>query len=219
MDNIIEETNRKLEEIVSDLNANKDKYQVRYNEISQEINEKLDKVKQYKEEYYSSKKKIDNLNSDIEEFKEEYQNLVNKFKDDELSNILVGANKEISAKINDRKLKIQRDTDEMNKLVSEAEKIKEELVKLNAQKKALEILLNRSMDIAKYYEKLLNNVVSYSEEHPTDLCSYFKLENKKEEKQDKKETKEEKKTDKKKSNKISSENFDFDSITNNIVNF
>ena len=99
----------------------------------------------------------------------------------------------------------------MNKLVSEAESIKDELVKLNAQKKALEILLNRSMDIAKYYEKLLNNIIDYSEQNPKDLCSYFKKNNDIK-KDNKEEVKEDKKKDNKKNKKITTEDFDFDSI-------
>ena len=214
MDNAIKETNKKLEEIISVINENKEKYQEKYNEINKIINNKLEMVKDYKDKYYEAKEKIDNLNADIEEFKEEYKKLVDKFKDDELSNILIGANKEISAKINERKLTIQKDTDEMNKLVSEAENIKKELIKLNAEKKALEILLNKSMDISKFYESTLGDIIAYSNENPDNLCGYFK--------QDKTKASQKhhnvKKNNKRISDKVPSEAFDLDSIiTNDIV--
>ena len=161
-----------------------------------------------------AKEKIDNLNTDIEEFKEEYKKLVNKFKDDELSNILIGANKEISAKINERKLTIQKDTDEMNKLVSEAESIKQELITLNAEKKALEILLNKSMDIAKFYESTLMEIVNYSNENPEDLCKYFSQEKMKNSQKNNNHNKKNKKN----RQAVTSEAFDLDSIiTNDIV--
>jgi chromosome segregation ATPase len=170
-------------------------------------------VKDYKEAYYEAKEKIDNLNADIEEFKEEYKKLVDKFKDDELSNILVGANKEISAKINERKLTIQKDTDAMNKLVSDAEDIKKELIKLNAEKKALEILLNKSMDISKFYESTLSDIIAYSNENPDNLCGYFK--------QDKTKASQKhtnvKKNNKRISDKVTSEAFDLDSIISNDI--
>ena len=73
MDNAIKETNKKLEEIISILNENKEKYQTKYNEINKIINNKLEMVKEYKEKYYEAKEKIDNLNADIDEFKEEYK--------------------------------------------------------------------------------------------------------------------------------------------------
>ncbi len=208
MDNAIKETNKKLEEIISVLNENKEKYQSKYNEINKIINNKLEMVKEYKEKYFESKEKIDNLNADIEEFKNEYKKLVDKFKDDELSNILIGANKEISAKINERKLTIQKDTDEMNKLVSEAEAIKKELIKLNAEKKALEILLNKSMDISKFYESTLSDIIAYSNENPSDLCSYFKLDRTKASQKHNNS----KKHNKRVSDKVTSEAFDLDSI-------
>ena len=213
MDNAIKETNKKLEEIISVLNENKEKYQEKYNETNKIINNKLEMVKEYKEKYYEAKEKIDNLNADIEEFKNEYKKLVDKFKDDELSNILVGANKEISAKINERKLTIQKDTDAMNKLVSDAEDIKKELIKLNAEKKALEILLNKSMDISKFYESTLSDIIAYSNENPDNLCGYFK--------QDKTKVSQKhtnvKKNNKRISDKVTSEAFDLDSIISNDI--
>ena len=213
MDNAIKETNKKLEEIISILNENKEKYQTKYNEINKIINNKLEMVKEYKEKYYEAKEKIDNLNADIDEFKEEYKKLVDKFKDDELSNILIGANKEISAKINERKLTIQKDTDQMNKLVSEAEDIKKELIKLNAEKKALEILLNKSMDISKFYEGTLSDIIAYSNENPENLCNYFK--------QDKTKVSQKhnnaKKNNKRVNDKVTSEAFDLDSIISNDI--
>ena len=213
MDNAIKETNKKLEEIISVLNENKEKYQEKYNEINKIINNKLEMVKDYKEAYYEAKEKIDNLNADIEEFKNEYKKLVDKFKDDELSNILIGANKEISAKINERKLTIQKDTDAMNKLVSDAEDIKKELIKLNAEKKALEILLNKSMDISKFYESTLSDIIAYSNENPDNLCGYFK--------QDKTKVSQKhtnvKKNNKRISDKVTSEAFDLDSIISNDI--
>jgi hypothetical protein len=51
MDNAIKETNKKLEEIVKILNENKEKYQTKYNEINKVINQKLEQVKNYKEDY------------------------------------------------------------------------------------------------------------------------------------------------------------------------
>ena len=213
MDNAIKETNKKLEEIISILNENKEKYQTKYNEINKIINNKLEMVKEYKEKYYEAKEKIDNLNADIDEFKEEYKKLVDKFKDDELSNILIGANKEISAKINERKLTIQKDTDQMNKLVSEAEDIKKELIKLNAEKKALEILLNKSMDISKFYEGTLSDIIAYSNDNPENLCDYFK--------QDKTKVSQKhnnaKKNNKRLNDKVTSEAFDLDSIISNDI--
>ena len=41
MDNAIKETNKKLEEIVSVLNDNKERYQEKYKEINKKINIKL----------------------------------------------------------------------------------------------------------------------------------------------------------------------------------
>ena len=101
----------------------------------------------------------------------------------------------------------------MNKLVSEAEDIKKELIKLNAEKKALEILLNKSMDISKFYEGTLSDIIAYSNENPENLCDYFK--------QDKTKVSQKhnnaKKNNKRVNDKVTSEAFDLDSIISNDI--
>jgi hypothetical protein len=163
--------------------------------------------------YRETLQELLNFVFDIVEKDDKTHKLDDKFKDDELSNILVGANKEISAKINERKLTIQKDTDAMNKLVSDAEDIKKELIKLNAEKKALEILLNKSMDISKFYESTLSDIIAYSNENPDNLCGYFK--------QDKTKASQKhtnvKKNNKRISDKVTSEAFDLDSIISNDI--
>jgi hypothetical protein len=102
----------------------------------------------------------------------------------------------------------------MNKLVSEAESIKQELITLNAEKKALEILLNKSMDIAKFYESTLMEIVNYSNENPEDLCKYFSQEKMKNSQKNNNHNKKNKKN----RAAVTSEAFDLDSIiTNDIV--
>ena len=60
------------------------------------------------------------MNADIVGFSEDYKKLVERFKDDELANILIAANKEISLKIEERKRKIIKDKASMNELVEKA---------------------------------------------------------------------------------------------------
>ena len=114
MDNLISETNTRLQEIIDNLTTIKTEYENKLRRSSREIDVELDKVNKYKEDFFVAKQKIEKMNSDIEGFEADYQNLVERFKDDELANILIAANKEISAKIDERKRKIARDKLAMN---------------------------------------------------------------------------------------------------------
>lgn len=138
MDNLISETNTRLQEIIDNLTTIKTEYENKLRRSSREIDVELDKVNKYKEDFFVAKQKIEKMNSDIEGFEADYQNLVERFKDDELANILIAANKEISAKIDERKRKIARDKLAMNELIEKAELSKNKLVKITAEKKALE---------------------------------------------------------------------------------
>lgn len=173
MDNLVSETNARLEEIIDNLATIKKEYEKKLKANDKEINAELSKVKKYKKDFFSAKEKVEKMNADIEGFSEDYKNLVERFKDDELANILVAANKEISLKIDERKRKIIKDKSEMNELVEKAEKVKEKLMTLTQEKNALEECFVKISDSEEYYRRSLNEIIDYSNEHKDNLCSYF----------------------------------------------
>ena len=175
MDNLVSETNKRLQKIIDDLKLIKDEYESKLDNTNKEIESEMQKVKTYKENFFASKEKIEKMNSDIAGFEQDYQNLVEKFKDDELANILVAANKEVTLKIEERKRKIVQDKAEMNELVNKAEKVKQRLVKLTAEKKALEVCLNNIIDSFEYYKKELTNIIEYSNNNQSNLCNTEKI--------------------------------------------
>ena len=171
MDNLITETNARLQEIIDNLETIKIEYEKKLESNSKTINQQLNKVKKYKEDFFISKEKIEKMNADIDGFEEDYKNLVERFKDDELANILIAANKEISAKIDERKRKIVKDKASMNELVEKAEEVKKKLVKLTAEKKALELCLAKINDSYEFYSKSLKQIINYSLDNRDHLCS------------------------------------------------
>ena len=173
MDNLISETNTRLQEIIDNLTTIKTEYENKLRRSSREIDVELDKVNKYKEDFFVAKQKIEKMNSDIEGFEADYQNLVERFKDDELANILIAANKEISAKIEKRKRKIARDKLAMNELIEKAELSKNKLVKITAEKKALELCLAKILDAYEFYSRALTQVIEYTQENTSDLSKCF----------------------------------------------
>lgn len=173
MENLIIETNARLQEVIDNLSIIKDEYEKKLEINTKEMDEQLKKVDAYREDFFTSKEKIEKMNSDIEGFEEDYQKLVERFKDDELANILVAANKEISAKIEERKRKIAKDRQAMNELVAKAEEVKKKLVKLTAEKKALELCLNKINDSFEFYSKSLGQIIEYSSDNQDNLCACF----------------------------------------------
>ena len=173
MDNLINETNQRLQEIIDNLTTIKKEYENKLGSSNKEIEVELGKVKKYKEDFFVAKQKIEKMNSDIEGFEADYQNLVDRFKDDELANILIAANKEISAKIDERKRKIAKDKLAMNELIEKAELSKNKLVKITAEKKALELCLAKILDAYEFYSRALTQVIEYTQENTSDLSKCF----------------------------------------------
>ena len=173
MDNLVSETNAKLESVIENLETIKKEYEKKLKANDKEINAELSKVRKYKKDFFLAKEKVEKMNSDIEGFSEDYKKLVERFKDDELANILVAANKEISLKIEERKRKIIKYKASMNELVEKAEKVKEKLVTLTQEKNALESCYVKICDSEEYYRRSLNEIIDYANENKDNLCSYF----------------------------------------------
>lgn len=173
MDNLVSETNTRLNEIIDNLATIKKEYEKKLKANDKEINAELSKVKKYKKDFFEAKEKVEKMNADIVGFSEDYKRLVERFKDDELANILVAANKEISLKIEERKRKIVKDKASMNELVDKAEKVKEKLVVLTQEKNALEECFIKICDAEEYYRRSINEIIDYANDHKENLCSYF----------------------------------------------
>ncbi len=173
MDNLVSETNLRLQEVIDNLATIKKEYEKKLKANDKQINSELAKVKKYKKDFFEAKETVEKMNADIVGFSEDYKKLVERFKDDELANILIAANKEISLKIEERKRKIIKDKASMNELVEKAEKVKESLVVLTQEKNALESCYVKICDAEEYYRRSLNEIIDYSTENKDNLCSYF----------------------------------------------
>lgn len=173
MDNLVSETNLRLQEVIDNLATIKKEYEKKLKANDKQINCELAKVKKYKKDFFEAKETVEKMNADIVGFSEDYKKLVERFKDDELANILIAANKEISLKIEERKRKIIKDKASMNELVEKAEKVKESLVILTQEKNALESCYVKICDAEEYYRRSLNEIIDYSTENKDNLCSYF----------------------------------------------
>jgi hypothetical protein len=162
---LIKETNTKLLDIVENISKLKDEYEFKLAENKNQIDDELAKVEEYKRQFNEAKKTIQKMSDDINGFEEDYRNLVEKFQDDELSNILTGVSKEINAKIKEKKRNIQKDQKEMNSLIDKAQAAKKALVKLTSEKKALELVLKQITDVYKYYDEQFKDIITFSEDH------------------------------------------------------
>ena len=155
MDNLVSETNLRLQEVIDNLATIKKEYEKKLKANDKQINSELAKVKKYKKDFFEAKEKVEKMNADIVGFSEDYKKLVERFKDDELANILIAANKEISLKIEERKRKIIKDKASMN------------------EKNALESCYVKICDAEEYYRRSLNEIIDYSNENKDNLCAYF----------------------------------------------
>jgi len=163
MDSFIVDINDQLKGILEEINDKKVDYSEKLEQITTEIENRLGEVKNYKEDFYNRKQTIEKMQNDIAGFENDYQKMVDNLKDTELANILVSVNKEVSSKIDERKRMINKDIDAMNEIVDKAEEVKNILVQLKAEKKALELCFEKITNIQDVYSKGFDNLIKYSE--------------------------------------------------------
>ena len=187
MNDLLQETNVKLEEIVNGLDTLKGDYVEKITSIDKEIEDELTVVKNYKDEFFAAKEKIEKANSEIETFEREYNSLLDKFREDELGTILLNANKDLEVKINEKKQKIIQDKRDINALIQKAEFAKNKLVKLTAEKKILEVRSTDIQDIFDYYKKAVEDIIEYTKNNEKDII----VTNKRKEEEAKQKAKEE----------------------------
>ena len=187
MNDLLQETNVKLQEIVNGLDTLKGDYVEKITSIDKEIEDELTVVKNYKEEFFAAKEKIEKANNEIETFETEYNSLLEKFKEDELGSILLNTNKELEVKINEKKQKIIQDKRDINALIQKAEFAKNKLVKLTAEKKILEVRSTDIQDIFDYYKKAIDDIVAFTQSNEKDII----VTNKRKEEEAKQKAKEE----------------------------
>ena len=204
MNDLLQETNVKLEGLISELEAIKNDYIEKIKVVDGEIAEELGVVKKYKDEFFDAKEKIEKTNNDIQTFEKEYNSLVEKFKDDEIGAILLGSNHDLEAKIEEKKQKIMQQKRDINGLIQKAEMAKDKLVKLTAEKKILELRQTDVEDIFEYYKKALEEIIEYTKKNEKDIIVTNKRKEEeakqkaKEEEQRKKEEEQRKKEEEKK---------------------
>jgi len=170
---LINDTNAKLNEIIERIKVLKEDYESKLAFNKGEIDKELVKVNQYKDQFYEAKKKIQKVTDEISGFEEDYRNLVEKFQDEDLANILTGVSKEINVKIREKKRSIQKDQKEMNDLIDKAQEAKKALIKLTQEKKALENVYNQVKDVYTYYNDEFERIAKFTTDnienlHPDD---------------------------------------------------
>ncbi len=187
MNDLLQETNVKFEGIIIDLENLKSEYVEKIRIVDEEIAEELNVVKNYKNDFFVAKDKIEKTNNDIQTFEKEYNSLIEKFKDDEIGAILLNSNRDLEAKIEEKKQQIIQQKRDINNLIQKAEMAKDKLVKLTAEKKILELRLTDVEDIYQYYKKAIEDIIDFTKKNEKDII----VTNKRKEEEAKQKAKEE----------------------------
>ena len=169
MKTLIEETNRKLKEIISDLSDKTNEVEDSLKEVQDKIDAKIEEAREYKLEVDKSKSEIKRLEDEISGLEEDLNDLNVRFSNKDLNAILETGNKEINAKIIDRQKLISKQKERINEYTEKARTIKDLLINLKKEKEGKKDKLDNYTECLSFYDKELTKIIEFSNENPDSL--------------------------------------------------
>lgn len=174
MEKMIAVINDNLRSVVNGIKEHKLDMETALSSIADGINQKIKAANNYKNEVINSRVIISSLEDEITSLENDLDELKKKFNSDDFKEILSAGNKEINAKINEKRAAISEQGRLITDLTEKAKILKDELIELREKKESTEDNLQKTKVLERYFELRINEIIDYSEAHAQDLDSYKK---------------------------------------------
>ena len=174
MDKMISVINNNLESVVSGIKEHLIDDENSLNQINQEIQTRMELASQYKNEILDAKNTINDLESNIQSLNVQLADLNARYGND-FKEIAAAASREFNNKIQNDNAIIASMTNKIIEITSQVNTLKKELDEYNNQKSLLESDYNKTVVLANYYENKVNEIISFSINHPDQLENYVSV--------------------------------------------
>lgn len=172
MEKMIKVINDNLKNVLNGIKEHKSDLENTLDNIRNEMAIKVKEANAYKNEVENARSIVYSLENEIADLEKDLEELNAKFGAKDFKEILVAGNKEINAKILEKKSLIKEQGKVIISLTEKARVLKEALVDLRENKLNTEDNLEKTIILEGYYDYRIKEVISYSEEHPEELETY-----------------------------------------------
>lgn len=172
MEKMIKVINDNLKNVLNGIKEHKSDLENTLDNIRNEMAIKVKEANAYKNEVENARAIVYSLENEITDLERDLEELKTKFGTKDFKEILAAGNKEINAKILEKKSLINEQGKVIISLTEKARSLKETLVELRENKLNTEDNLEKTIILEGYYDYRIKEVIIYSEEHPEELETY-----------------------------------------------
>ncbi len=172
MEKMIKVINDNLRNVINGIKEHRIDLEATLGSIKNEMSLRVKEASTYKSDVENARTIISSLENDITDLESDLSELKDKFGSKNFKEILNAGNKEINAKILEKRSLINEQGQIILSLTDKARGLKDILIELREKKIATEENLEKTRILEGYFENRIGETIRYSEEHPDELASY-----------------------------------------------
>lgn len=172
MEKMIKVINDNLRNVINGIKEHRTDLETTLVSIKNEMSLRVKEAGTYKSDVENARTIISSLENEIADLENDLAELNDKFGSKNFKEILNAGNKEINAKIIEKRALINEQGQVILALTDKARSLKDILIELREKKILTEENLEKTRILEGYFENRIGEIVRYSEEHPDELASY-----------------------------------------------
>lgn len=172
MEKMIEVINDNLRNVISGIKEHRTDLEGTLDGIKSDMSLKVKEANAYKSDVETARAIVSTLEGEIADLEHDLEDLNDKFGSKNFKEILAAGNREINAKIIEKRSLINEQGQIILGLTDKARSLKDTLIELRERKMVTEENLRKTMILEGYYDTRITEIVKFSEESPEELATY-----------------------------------------------
>lgn len=172
MEKMIKVINDNLRNVISGIKDHRADLESNLDSIKSDMALKVKEANAYKSDVETARAIVSTLEGEITDLEHDLEELNDKFGSKNFKEILAAGNREINAKIIEKRSAINEQGQIILGLTDKARSLKDTLIELREKKIVTEENLRKTIILEGYYDTRISEIVKFSEESPEELATY-----------------------------------------------
>ena len=172
MEKMIKVINDNLRNVISGIKEHRLDLEETLDSIKSDMSLKVKEANAYKSDVETARTIVSTLEGEIADLEHDLEELNDKFGSKNFKEILAAGNREINAKIIEKRTAINEQGQIILGLTDKARSLKDSLIELRERKMVTEENLRKTKILEGYFDTRISEIIKFSEESPEELATY-----------------------------------------------
>lgn len=172
MEKMIKVINDNLRNVISGIKEHRLDLEETLDSIKSDMSLKAKEANAYKSDVETARTIVSTLEGEIADLEHDLEELNDKFGSKNFKEILAAGNREINAKIIEKRTAINEQGQIILGLTDKARNLKDSLIELRERKMVTEENLRKTKILEGYFDTRISEIIKFSEESPEELATY-----------------------------------------------